>query len=81
MAKDDQRDFFALDNLKKLSGACPELDFIVVMRPCTAIGVKETLHHDGVNGQKYRPSAGQSEEHRLVAGDMATRFNQGDAGE
>src|SRR5580692_4261886 len=53
VAKHDKRDAVARDDLKEFLCACAKRIFIVVVRPCSSVGGKQALHHDGVNGQEH----------------------------
>jgi hypothetical protein len=78
--EDDELDLLALNQIEKLCGARAELIGVLIMRPCRAVAGEESLHHDRVYREQNRSSAWQANEDRLVPGNMATGFDQIQAG-
>lgn len=81
MAKNNQLCLFTGGHIQKFActGAC--LLFVVVHRRFLAIGRKEALQRNRVDGQEYRPGLRQVEQDRLVAKDMPTGFQESQAGQ
>jgi hypothetical protein len=77
----DEFDLLQLDQIQQFLGAGAQLLLIVVNGRGLAIHAKGALQGHGVNGQKNRTSFWQANEHRLMTGNMAARFEERDAGE
>jgi hypothetical protein len=77
MAKDDQCDVLALDQIKEFSRAGAQLLLILIVWPSPTIRGKEALQDNGINRQEDRTGLWQPDQNGL----MSTGFQQRQAGQ
>ena len=79
VAKDDELDSVAFDQVEKFLCAGAELLLVVVVGPRFAIDAEGALNHDGVDGEQDRAGLRKLEENGLMAGSVAVGCEESDA--